>query len=305
MGDDALKAAGRTVAERVGTRWPDLVDEIEGIAAGARVSADMLLAINARTELLAAAGGECSLVGRVSDGACTVAQNWDWHPDLAASMVVWSVRGDDEHRSFVTLTEAGIVAKIGLSSAGLCCGLNFLRCSADGGLDGLPIHVLLRVLLDRTGTLPEALSLLTGVAVSASSCITLGWADGCDASLVAAELSPGGCRLVWPDGEDPLVHTNHFLLPPPRGRDLEAAEAPSTLLRHRAVARAAREGALEDALCSHDGAPQSVCRHVDPAAPWAEQRATLASVVIEPAARRMRVAVGAPCEATSRAVAVA
>lgn len=304
MGDDALKAAGRTVGDRVRTRWPDLVDEIEGIAAGARVSAEVLLAVNARTELLGAAGGECSLVGRISDGGCTVAQNWDWHPDLADSMVVWSVHGDDDHRSFVTLTEAGIVAKVGVSSAGLCCGLNFLRCSADGGVDGLPIHVLLRVLLDRVGTLPEALSLLTGVPVSASSCITLGWAHARDASLVAAELSPGGCRLVRPDGEGRIVHTNHFLLPPPRGRDLEAAEAPSTLLRHRAVARAAGDGALEDALCSHDGAPESVCRHVDPTAPWAEQRATLASVVMEPAAGRMRVAEGAPCEATARAVAV-
>jgi isopenicillin-N N-acyltransferase like protein len=295
MTEADLHAAGRTVGEHVSARWPDLVEEIEGIAAGAGVPAEALLAVNARTELLAQAGAECSLVAAVSDGGCTVAQNWDWHPDLAPSLVLWTVRQPGGRR-FATLTEAGMLAKIGVSSPGLCCGLNFLRCSADGGLDGVPIHVLLRVLLDRTGTLPDALALLSGVPVSASSCITVGWAGDGEAALVAAELSPGGCELVWPDADDRIVHTNHFLVPPPRGRDLEVAEAPSTLLRRWVVARGARAGALEAALCSHAGAPASPGRHEDGALPWSERRATLASVAIDPGSGRMRIAPGPPCE---------
>ena len=60
-----------------------------------------------------------------------LAQNWDWHPDLRASTVVWIVEHDD--RWFATLTEAGILAKIGLNSAGLGVCLNILRTTADGG----------------------------------------------------------------------------------------------------------------------------------------------------------------------------
>jgi isopenicillin-N N-acyltransferase like protein len=299
--DEELRVAGRAVGDRVVTDWPDLVEEIEGLAEGAGVAVEALLAVNARTELMATAGGECSLVGAVQDGACVVVQNWDWHPDLAASLVVWTVR-QPGGRSFTTLTEAGMLAKLGVSSAGLCCGLNFLRCSADGGVGGVPIHVLLRVLLDRTETLPDAVALLRAATVSASSCITVGWARGDEAAVVAAELSPGGCELVWPDTDDRLVHTNHFLVPPPRGRDLEAAEAPSTLLRRWVVARAVRAGDLEAALCSHAGAPESPCRHEDPALPWAERRATLASVAMEPGRGRMRVAAGPPCSTPLREV---
>ena len=62
------------------------------------------------------------------------------------------------------MTEAGILAKLGDQRAhGVACGLNFLTCSADGGLDGVPIHVLLRLVLERCATAAEALALLLGV----------------------------------------------------------------------------------------------------------------------------------------------
>jgi isopenicillin-N N-acyltransferase-like protein len=272
------------VGDAVGDRWPDLVTEVEGIAAGARVPAETLLAVNARTELLG--GAECTLIGRLEGGSCTVAQNWDWHPDLEP--FVWVVE-QPGGRWFATRTEAGMLAKIGLSSARLCCGLNFLRCSVDGSTGGVPIHVLLRVLLDRVDTVDDGLALLAGVAVDASSCITLGWSDG----LVAVELSPGGWELVWPDG-DRLVHTNHFLAGPVAGDDLEAAEDPSTFLRRWVVERTG-------SLCSHVG---PVCRHERPGEPWADRRATLASVVMEPAVPRLRVADGPPCERPLREVAL-
>ena len=301
-GEEDLARAGERVGDGLAHRWPDLVEELEGIALGAGQPPLVLLAVNARTELLggAVAAAECSLVGRVEAGACTVAQTWDWHPDLAPSLLLWSVR-QPGGRWFATLTEAGILAKLGVSSAGLCCGLNFLRSSADGGVGGVPIHVLLRVLLDRTDSLVDALHLLLNAGVSASSCVTVGWADGAEAGLVAAELSPSGCELVWPDAGGRLAHTNHFLVPPRLGRDLEPAEAPSTLVRLWALNRSAEPAA---ALRSHLGAPEAVCRHARVADPWPERRATLASVVMEAAERRLRVGPGAPCEAALEEVAL-
>lgn len=295
LSDADVRTAGRRVGEQIETRWPDLLEEIEGIAAGARVAVETLLAVNARTELLAGAGGECSVAASLGGGRCVVAQNWDWHPDLAASLVAWTVRRPDG-RWHVTLTEAGMLAKIGLSSAGLCCALNLLRSSLDGGDDGVPVHVLLRVLLDRAETLTDALGLLLDAPVRASSCVTLGHAGPDGATLVAAELSPGGCRFVWPDADDRLAHTNHFVAGPPAGRDLEAAEAPSTLVRLWAVRRALRDTAPETVLRSHVGAPESTCRHERPGDSWPDRRATLASVVMEPATPRLRIGVGHPCE---------
>jgi isopenicillin-N N-acyltransferase like protein len=230
----------------------ELVAEVEGMAEGADVSADALIALQARTELLG--GPECSLIGRPG----RVEQNWDWHPEVVP--LVWVVEQGDG-RWFCTLTEAGMLGKIGLSSAGLCFGLNFLRCSLDDGVRGVPVHVLLRMLLDRTETFDDAVARLCSASMSASSCVTVGSVD----DVVAVELSPGGACVLR---GDPLLHTNHFLAGPPEGEDLEAAEDPSTFFRLDALSR---------------GEPLSSVYQDEP------DVVTLASVVMEPGVPRMAV----------------
>ncbi|HEY6886626.1 MAG TPA: C45 family autoproteolytic acyltransferase/hydrolase, partial [Solirubrobacter sp.] len=136
LGRDAVLAAGDIVGFGLDA---ELVDELEGLAAGAGQDVRELLAINARTELLAGtqAGGECSLLGRCDARAgAWLAQTWDWHPDLAAAAVAWTVSYDDTW--FTTVTEAGLLAKLGFNRRGVACGLNFLTCSEDGGVDGVP-----------------------------------------------------------------------------------------------------------------------------------------------------------------------
>jgi isopenicillin-N N-acyltransferase-like protein len=284
-----LAARGDEVAAVVGRRWPDLVEEIEGIAGGAGVDARELVAVNARTELLGPVhAAECSVIGRVGGGELRLAQNWDWHPDLAPSRVIVSARPGDGPW-FHTVTEAGILAKLGLNGAGVAVGLNFLTCSLDGGTDGLPIHLLLRAVLDRCERSVDALALLLGAPVSASSCITVATAEAGGDALFAVEVSPGGAAVVWPDASGALRHTNHFLAGPPHGTDTQPALYPSTLLRLVGL----RE---EPSLASHFPAGESICRHADSAAPWAERRATLLSIELEPRAQRMRIAPGPPCE---------
>src|SRR5688572_17658048 len=156
-----LLDAGARVGAVLDVRSPDLVRELEGMAAGAGQPVELLLAVNARTELLAGTpAAECSVIGSLDGpGGCTVAQTWDWHPALASAWVLWSVELSGG-RWFTTLTEAGVLAKIGVSGSGLCCALNFLSSSADRGVGAVPIHVLLRELLDRCASLEEALELL-------------------------------------------------------------------------------------------------------------------------------------------------
>src|SRR3954454_22544599 len=50
LGVRALAAAGERVGAALVPRWPELVEELEGIAAGAGVAPELLLAVNARTE---------------------------------------------------------------------------------------------------------------------------------------------------------------------------------------------------------------------------------------------------------------
>jgi isopenicillin-N N-acyltransferase-like protein len=252
-------------------------EELAGMAAGAGVPLKALLALNARTEVMAGVGPtECSVVG----AGGLLAQNWDWHPALSESTVVWVV--DQGPSWFVTLTEAGMLAKIGLNDAGLGVCLNLLRSSADGGHEGTPIHVLLRQVLATCRSVDDALALLTGARVSASSAVTVATAG----DVASVELSPGGANVLRGSVG---AHTNHFLEPPVGASD--TMESESTVPRLEVV----RSAPLLDALRSHDGHPDGVCRHLDERLPWAEQIVTVASVVMNLAHLRFHVASGQPC----------
>jgi isopenicillin-N N-acyltransferase-like protein len=288
LGAADVRAAGDTVGLRLSAAAPELVAEVEGIASGAGQDVRELLAINARTELLAGTQAECTLQGRIDPAGAWLAQTWDWHPDLRAAAVVWTIEG-----RLTTVTEAGVLGKLGLNRAGVACGLNFLTCSEDGGLDGVPVHVLLRLVLERCETGADARRLLAGTRTSASACVTV--ASGHE--LFAAELCPGGARFVEPGADGLLVHTNHFRAAPASGTDPMPTAHPGTLERFARVARAARLGeAVPLVLSRHGALAEPVCRHGDPpGTPWAQRRATLLAIWAEPAAGRLRVAPGPPC----------
>jgi isopenicillin-N N-acyltransferase-like protein len=273
-GTDA-KAIGRSVNLDAAEQ-----EEIRGIADGAGQDEFELRAANARTEILAGQGPrtECSVVGQGG----LLAQNWDWHPDAAASTVVWIV--EHERGWFATLTEAGILAKIGLNDAGLGVCLNLLETTADGGLDGTPIHLLLRRTLQSCRSVDEAVELLTSARTSASSAVTVATPN----DVASVELSPGGANVIRGTVG---AHTNHFLEPPRRGEDVVPVQSPSTIGRLEVV----RSQPLLDALRSHESHPKGVCRHIDDSEPWVEQTVTVASVVMNLAARRFHVAAGQPC----------
>ena len=171
LGRDAVLRLGEDALTRV-ERWqPRLVQELEGIADGAGVAPELVGALNARTEI-ARAGG-CSLMARLdaSDGPW-LAQNWDWYVDAPERCVLWTAELDDGER-LLTMTEAGILAKLGVNSRGLAVGLNILHHRRDGGPMGVPIHLILRALLDSCATVEDAATLLADSPTSASSAITV------------------------------------------------------------------------------------------------------------------------------------
>jgi isopenicillin-N N-acyltransferase like protein len=282
-----LRAAGEAVAAQLPAH---LVDELEGMAAGAGQATGDLLAVNARTELLAGTKSvECSVVGHLAGQRATLAQTWDWHPDLAPSRVLWTVHHGDG-AWFTTATEAGVLAKLGLNHHGVACGLNLLTCTADGGTDGTPIHVLLRLVLERAHDADAAADLLRAAQVTASSAITL----ASSGRLLAVELSPGGAATLEPGEDGVLVHTNHFLAPPPAGAD-EAEEG--TRLRCDEVVRLMQAGASpRQALSSRRPEEQPVCRYADESEPWADRVATLLTLELDPGAPSFALAAGPLCD---------
>ena len=223
-------------------------------------------------------------------------QNWDWHPDLAPSRLLWTVDQGDG-RWFATFTEAGILAKVGLNSDGLALCLNLLATSDDGGLDGLPMHLALRLILERCSTVDDVAALLAGASFGGSSCLTVMSADG-EVGVFEVHARRGAGRLpadgAW------TAHTNHFLSPLPAGTvDTIRRDWPDTevrLARVRAALEASpTETGAREVLRDHGQPPISVCCHDGENPIFLDRQETLASIVMRPAERELLVAWGSPC----------
>ena len=112
-----------------------------------------------------------SAAARAPDGPW-LAQNWDWYADAPERCLVWSAAV--EGARFATMTEAGILAKVGVSTRGIAVALNILYHASDGrGELGVPVHLVLRRLLGEAASVEDAWALLRETPFSASSCITV------------------------------------------------------------------------------------------------------------------------------------
>jgi isopenicillin-N N-acyltransferase-like protein len=292
LGIDKVLRLGEAALTRVSSWQPRMVEEMEGVASGAGVAPELIGALNARTEI--AREGGCSLLARLDavDGPW-LAQNWDWYVDAPERCVVWTAELADGER-FVTMTEAGILGKLGLNSRGLAVGLNILHHRRDGGPMGIPVHLILRGLLELCTTVEDAEALLGDSPTSGSSAVTVVDAAGGGAVF---ELSPSGYARIDPRNGF-LAHTNHFVDPglgdgEASELDLDGSKARLELLEM------ARPETLEEAqelLCDHGGSPESLCRHATPSAiEGMPAAATIVSVASETAHGRFHVAAGHPC----------
>ena len=244
---------------------------------------------------MAGTAAECSTVAVVArDRASGVlVQNWDFHPDLAASRVLWTVDGGDGRR-FTTFTEAGILAKIGSNAHGIALAINFLATDRDGGLQGVPVHVLCRAVLEEAWSVAEARALIAETPVSASVCMTVVGREVPEGTAGVAACSlerwPGGVEEHAAGPDRPwLAHTNHVLGPIDARDTLGAGPGgPSTHGRmQRLVATLERRPTVDAAqiaeLLRSRGGPGVVpiFQSDVPTLPWLERCATLATVGLE------------------------
>ena len=90
-GDD-LRRLGSQALDRIASWSPSLLEEIDGIAHGSGIEVELIGALNARTELLAAAAGECSTIAclgtATASGSPLGVQTWDWHEELRDGWLV-------------------------------------------------------------------------------------------------------------------------------------------------------------------------------------------------------------------------
>lgn len=215
-------------------------------------------------------------------------------------MVLLHIRPTGSDIDFKFLSEAGIVGKIGMNSAGFGFCMNAIR-SGSFNKNNFPVHVMSRRLLQYATSFDSAIAIMDEYGTASTINYMLGDKSGKHADV---ECSPYGKVFIFPH-EGYVAHTNH----------LYGAERPAKLVDHPAAnsfARLARIQKLTDddkrlkvpttfeslraRLSDQEGTPFSICRDRPPGAVGMERMTTLSTIIMELTSRTGRVLIGRPCD---------
>jgi len=309
----AVTAAGEAFRASTAALYPRIAAMLDATAEGAGVAVADLYALNARTELIYGTppegpDGGCTVIGvlgtHTATGHLLLAQNWDWHPDQRDAMVLLATTDERGHR-VLALSEAGMLAKTGLNSAGVGVCVNMLVTDRDGvGAGrpvGVPYHVVLRAALEAQ-SLSRALKAVVPAPRNASMNLLLGQAGPEGGEVIDLELVPGDAGWLHPvDGL--VTHANHLEtalsvrdgIKDVCGSSLFRSARARRLLAEPAAARKVTEDDIAAVLRDHQSAPLAICRHVDENDPHADRTESVYSVLLDLDERRFGLVEGPPC----------
>jgi isopenicillin-N N-acyltransferase like protein len=296
----------------------DYLSEMEGLAEGSGLALADILAINVRSELKIGAMARQAETQRQAgppDGCTTLAvtpaasathdtllaQNWDWYEECTETVVVLEAERSDGP-NYVTVVEAGLLAKTGFNAHGVGVVTNLLASDRDVGAPGIPYHVSLRSVMDATQAVDALTRLQAGVRSPSANFMVA--SEG--GLAFVAEGSPGDysdLHLLFPGDKGYLVHTNHFTSPEFRLKDVGRWGIPSSPFRleraDRLLAGLSGDitvGCLQHVLRDHfPDHTVSICAHPMPAAAPLDRYMTVVAVVMDIEARQMWVTAGPPC----------
>jgi len=281
---------------------PELLAEIQGIASGAAVNIEEVLALNCRTEIIYRNGdtteptdgctGIIALPCATASRHLLHGQNWDWLEECANTAVVLRITYENGHQ-ILTQTEAGILARCGLNSSGIGLTGNFLKCDRDNNPNGIPIPFVRRRILEQRSYYC-AMEVALNTRKSFSTNLMISDAEG---ECIDFEAVPGETFWVQPDN-GVLVHANHFESAAAQVKinDKGMLVIPCTFYRSRRVREfmQQRVGSIDldhfkQALSDKYGSPRGVC--ADPVtisddSTWS----TIATILMDLTERTMWVA---------------
>lgn len=279
-------------------RFPELFDELRGLADGAELPLEDILALNVRTEIafglqVAHATDGCTTMYWAPHGANGVflAQNWDWKEVQADALIALSAAPDGKPR-FQIMTEAGILGKIGLNEHGVGCCLNAINAI---GLDSarLPVHLALRLILNFNSAAQAARFLETEEPCASAAHILV--ADG--QSATSFEFSSSDVQKLVPDSNNCIFHSNHYILDHYTADgakivDVGPKDSPFRLKRIAEITKTLSPtvSSVQSAFADKENYPGSICRQTE----GEVESTTLFNIVMDLASVRADVIIGKP-----------
>ncbi|GIN95665.1 acyl-CoA--6-aminopenicillanic acid acyl-transferase [Siminovitchia terrae] len=286
---------------------PFLDDEIVGIAKGANISIEeaYLLQVRAEINRCFKTENECTTFAvapeSTKEGTIIIGQNADL-PEFYSSISIIKEVEPEDGKATLMLTPAGQVSYIGINNAGMGVFANFLEC--EGWREGYPRYMFSRFALTHD-SIEEAVKGLRSLTRASSRNLIMSDKNGVIANM---ETTVTDDALLKPkDGI--LAHANHYL-----SNELANEERSKGYLLNNSKIRQQRMEQLllekkgeitveilKEIMRDRENYPNCLCQ-----APGDESMqapgdsggdiVTFASVIAEPEAGRMWVAMGPPNE---------
>ncbi|MFL0365566.1 C45 family autoproteolytic acyltransferase/hydrolase [Pseudobacillus sp. 179-B 2D1 NHS] len=297
-------------AEAISKYDDDLIKEMEGVAAGAGVDFEDILALNTRSEI--ALSGKysqfsdgCTAIGvmpPMSSGVI-IGQNWDWKSAQSESLLYVEIEQTGKP-NIKMMTEGGIIGKIGCNSAGLGVCLNALL--TDKKSNRIPIHLGLRSVLNSFTYSEAILRIDEGLMASAANFL-IGSAENQNGIVMNVEVSPAGIDIEESvDGY--VVHTNHICSSFIKSHIADKNEYIETdslvrmnrarqLIRGQAAQnKKAGEASFKQWLSDQYNFPDSINHFINDKLPPHRRMETIFSIIMNLSGKKMLVCVGKPSQ---------
>jgi isopenicillin-N N-acyltransferase like protein len=302
---DAMCSGQKLSREKLGLRavrfqpifekyCPHLLEEMRGLAEGARVTLPEAMACNIRGELGQAPAEGCTtyVIGRNASASKEViaGQNSDMTSEVPPMAYVLHLQPKDKPEVLMW-TFGGMIGYHGMNSAGVAHFANALG-GGPASRFGMPHYPVKRMMLE-CSTLEQVVDLLKTIPFASNGNYVL-----CDGrgKILDAEATTEGPELLEEKGAGFLAHTNHFLCSRYAHKENFEKSWKDSFPRITKINEliSSRNGRVtvsdvKGFLSDHSGQPVSICRHDG-------DSRTVASLISEPAQRRMHVAVGNPCQ---------
>lgn len=273
--------------------YPQYVDELEGVAAGAGLPFEELF-VGVCEELWAEDAwprGCTDMAARgraTADGSTLLAHTNDLAPEAEEDLVILKVQAGDEPQ-FLGISSGGLAYSAGFNTAGI--GLTGNEVEANDTRLGVPRLLAVRAIL-AARRLEEALDACLLPQRASSYNNVVGDAHG---EVYSMEGSATDCQAIYIE-DDILAHANHYATPAMRRFEVNPADMGGSLIRHHRAWRLLRENyghlspeLFQELLADHANYPGSICKH-------GLTTVTVFSLIVRLEDRRAWIGRGRPCQ---------
>jgi isopenicillin-N N-acyltransferase-like protein len=283
---------------------PEIIDEMKGMADGARVDFEDIFFVNITYEIAGlpvmgctsfAAAGKATKSGGVIAG-----QNFDYINLWDKVMVILKMK-PDKGPGILAVAPAGGLGLIGFNSAGISLNLNLLRTKDSLTPQGeVPSHMILRKVLS-SESVGEAIGTIASAGRKSAKNYLLASAQG-DIADVEVTLNDVDVHFAQ---RGIITHANCFKSDRFKQSDMAPLLSPDSYVRYPRLFQLMEDhygnltvDVMKQLLEDHNNYPDSICRHPNPKnpIPIGRMMKTLVSIMSCPQERKAYIALGNPCE---------